>query len=478
MLLDAANPDFRSTSLECDVCIVGSGPAGIILAEKFKGTPFQVCVLESGGLDPDMKAQQLAEGSMTSPSPLVEKDYVSLHSVRHFGGTGSIWGGFTRQLDVADFEQRDLPFAHGWPITKQDLLPFYDWHALEKKYTDVALPGTAVQVKYYEHVVYPFDALFRNYFVEDKNIRLITQATVTDIILHGTNSVAQLNAVTPDGKSLPVKAKLFVLACGGIGNVKLLLNANGVEKNGIGNAHDVVGRHFMEHPHFQFFGPPALLWLVDGNAPWWHHDMRYKPTFGFSDEKLRAEKLLNFSAQPSNSFESGYKGSGVNLYRPDFHALTASKSTGAFHALAFRCEQSPNPASRVTLADERDAFGQRRVHLDWQLTDIDKASLFRSIHLLAEELGKSSQGRVRLMLDENAPWQTMMGGGHLMGTTRMGTNPEDSVVDRDCKVHGKDNLYIAGSSVFASSGVANPTLTIMALARRLAAHLQEKLRGT
>jgi len=131
----------------------------------------------------------------------------------------------------------------------------------------------------------------------------------------------------------------------------------------------------------------------------------------------------------------------------------------------------------VTLTDERDALGLRRVNLDWQLHEFDKQSLFRSINLLAEELGKSTRGRLRLMLDENVPWQTMMGGGHLMGTTRMSGNPEDGVVDRDGKVHDKDNLFIAGSSVFASSGVANPTLTIMALARRLAAHLKEQLTG-
>jgi choline dehydrogenase-like flavoprotein len=476
MLIDAADTAFNTSTFDCDLCIVGAGPAGIILAELFKNTPYQVCVLESGGFEAEAVTQALAEGSMTSPSPLVEKNYVSLHSVRHFGGTGSIWGGYTRQLDDVDFEQRNLPITHQWPITKQDLLPFYGWHALEKKRTEFALAGTALQVNYYERVVYPFDALFRNYFTEDKNIRIITHATVTDIILQDSNSVAHLNVVGSSQKSFQVKAKLYVLACGGIGNVKLLLNANSVEKNGLGNAHDHVGRHFMEHPHFQFVGPPALLWLADKHAEWLYHDERYKPTLSFTDDKMRSEKLLNFSAQPSNAFEDGYKGSGNNIYRPNFQNLSAQNSDGAFYALAFRAEQAPNPDSRVTLTDDRDALGLRRINLDWQLQELDKQSLFRSINLLAEELGKSAMGRVRLMLDESKPWQTMMGGGHLMGTTRMSGKPEDGVVDQHCKVHDKDNLFIAGSSVFATSGVANPTLTIMALSRRLAAHLKDKLR--
>ena len=480
MHLDANDKTFKQSTIDCDIAIVGAGPAGIILAEQFKNTRYRVCLLESGGFEADVNTQQLADGTMESPSPAVEKNYISLHSVRHFGGTGSIWGGYTRQLDDIDFEQRDLPFAHQWPIAKKDLLPFYDWDALEKKYDTHAIDNTDLQLKYYERVIYPFDTVFKNHFIADSNIQLLTHATVTDLIQHGGNSIAHLNAVNGNGQSFQVKAKVYVLACGGIGNVKILLNANGVEKNGMGNAFDHVGRHFMEHPHFQFFGPPALLWLADKKAPWLHHDERYKPTFSFCDEKVRAEKLLNFSAQLSNAFEDGYNGSGVNVYRPHFENLSAHKSDGAFYAMAFRAEQSPNPDSRVTLinkgmTNEKDALGLRRVHLNWQLRDIDKDSLLRSIHLLAEALGKTSMGRVRLMIDENAPWQTMVGGGHLMGTTRMSEKAEEGVVDKDCKVHHKDNLFIAGSSVFATSGVANPTLTIMALSRRLAAHLKDML---
>jgi choline dehydrogenase-like flavoprotein len=478
MHLDANDKSFRESTINCDIAIVGAGPAGIILAELFKNTTYQVCVLESGGFEAEASIQQLAEGTLQSPSPALEKDYLSLHSVRHFGGTGSIWGGYCRQLDEVDFEQRDLAFTHQWPISKADLLDYYPWHALENKYDTQEIANTSLQAKYYEHIVYPFDALLKNLFVDDKNIRVITHATVTDLIQHSSNSLAHINMVNSQQQSFTVKAKVYVLACGGIGNVKILLNAKGVEKNGVGNTHDQVGRYFMEHPHFQFFGPPALLWLADKNAAWLHHSERYKPTLSFKAEKMRSEKLLNFSAQISNAFEDGYKGSGSNMYRPNFKNLAAKSSAGAFYSLAFRCEQAPNADSRVTLGEARDAFDLQRVHLNWQMSAVDKDSLFRSIYLLAEELGKGSMGRLRLMLDEKTPWQNMVGGGHLMGTTRMSAKPEEGVVDKNCKVHGKDNLFIAGSSVFATSGVANPTLTLMALSRRLAAHLKDKLAGS
>jgi choline dehydrogenase-like flavoprotein len=255
-----------------------------------------------------------------------------------------------------------------------------------------------------------------------------------------------------------------------------LLNANGVMKNGVGNTRDQVGRHFMEHPHLQFYDPPAQLWLAEEHKHGLYHDERYKPSFGFTNEKLRDSKLLNFSALVSASYESGYKGAGAKAYRPNFKNLSrGSSGNGAFYSLAFRAEQSPNPDSRITLSAEKDAMGLRRTHLHWQLRDVDRQSLLHAIHLLAEELGKASLGRVRLIFDESNPWHKMVGGGHLMGTTRMGDKPEDSVVDRNCKIHELDNLYIAGCSVFATSGVANPTLTLMALSRRLGAHLKQVL---
>jgi choline dehydrogenase-like flavoprotein len=480
MYLDANNPDFRHSKITCDIAIVGAGPAGITLAQQFKNSAFKVCLLESGGFEPNKNAQQLSTGSLNSPSAAVEANYVAQHSQRLFGGTGSVWGGYCREMDALDFEQRDLPFAHAWPITKADLQPYYRWEALQGRHDTVRITDSELDIKYYEKLIYPFHTIHRDEFAKDKNIHVIVNATVQDVILHSTQSVAHLNVVNTGshsvktGTSFQVIAKVYIFACGGIGNVKLLLNAEGVAKKGIGNVHDQVGRHFMEHPHFQFYTPPALLWLADREAKWLYRDERYKPAFYLQEEKIRDEKLLNFCAMISAPFDKDSQFSGSKMYKPNFAGL--SDKPGAFYSMAFRCEQRSNPDSRVTLSNEKDALGLYRTQLDWKLTEEDKISLQRSIHLLVEELGKASLGRVRLMLDENNFWGNMVGGGHLMGTTRMSDKADEGVVDRDCKCHGMDNLYLAGSSVFATSGVSNPTLTIMALSRRLAAHLQDKLR--
>jgi choline dehydrogenase-like flavoprotein len=143
------------------------------------------------------------------------------------------------------------------------------------------------------------------------------------------------------------------------------------------------------------------------------------------------------------------------------------------------CEQLPNPDSRVVLVEERDALGMPRIRLDWRLTGQDKRSLRGAHEVLAREFGRTGIGRIQLLewlQDPSDTWSEELAGGfHPMGTTRMADDPRQGVVDRQCRVHGMANLYVTGSSVFPTAGTANPTLTIVALALRLAEHLKTEL---
>jgi choline dehydrogenase-like flavoprotein len=136
-------------------------------------------------------------------------------------------------------------------------------------------------------------------------------------------------------------------------------------------------------------------------------------------------------------------------------------------------EQAPNPSSRVTLGQERDALGQNRVQLDWHLSPIDIKSMIRAQGIIDEELRHAGLGRLRIELEDETPPGDLHGGWHHMGTTRMHVDPQKGVVDENCKVHGISNLFIAGSSVFPTGGYANPVLTIVALAIRLADHIKQ-----
>ena len=141
-------------------------------------------------------------------------------------------------------------------------------------------------------------------------------------------------------------------------------------------------------------------------------------------------------------------------------------------------EQAPNPDSRVTLGDRIDALGQREVRLDWRLTDLDRHTYEVAAMSFAAELARLGLGRIQLdpwLRPGGSPFEGMGGAAHHMGTTRMSDDPATGVVDADCRVHGIDNLYVAGSSVFPTGGWAFPTFTIVALALRLADRLQQQL---
>jgi len=138
----------------------------------------------------------------------------------------------------------------------------------------------------------------------------------------------------------------------------------------------------------------------------------------------------------------------------------------------------PDPDSRVTLsADKRDRFGMPRVKVEWRLGEQVKRTFDRTFAGLAKELQLARVADVELDAPlEGRAWpEKLEGTWHHMGTTRMHDSPREGVVDRNCKVHGISNLYVGGSSVFPTVGANFPTITIAALALRLAGHLARQL---
>lgn len=146
--------------------------------------------------------------------------------------------------------------------------------------------------------------------------------------------------------------------------------------------------------------------------------------------------------------------------------------------LIARIDPAPNPDSRITLSGEKDRLGQKLVKLDWRLSPIDKHSLRRALEIIAVELGRAGLGRLQIRIDDDdTTWPPdLEGAWHHIGTTRMSDDPKKGVVDKNCRVHGISNLYIAGSSVFPTSGSGTPTLTLVALALRLADHVKMVLK--
>jgi choline dehydrogenase-like flavoprotein len=167
------------------------------------------------------------------------------------------------------------------------------------------------------------------------------------------------------------------------------------------------------------------------------------------------------------------------------HAQFKMKEYGLYAVM--RAEQAPNRDSRVVLSDERDALGVARAALDWRFSSIDKHSARGAMMALDRELRRLDLGYAvpeGWLEDEAVEWECdklvsahPIGGYHHMGTARMGISDKESVTDGDGRVHGVENLYIAGSALFPTGGWANPTLTIIALALRLADKIKDNKTG-
>jgi choline dehydrogenase-like flavoprotein len=159
-------------------------------------------------------------------------------------------------------------------------------------------------------------------------------------------------------------------------------------------------------------------------------------------------------------------------------SVVLGAANGAY-ALEFHAEQASNPLSVLTLSDQRDRLGMRRLRVDWRMTDGDIESLQRAYAVLAGALTRSGVGRLDYDPDDLAMRARAEGayGGHHIGAARMSSTPSEGVVDLQCRVHGVGNLFLASAAVFPTSGQANPTLTILAITLRIASRLKNELTG-
>jgi choline dehydrogenase-like flavoprotein len=511
MIIDARTLPAGAT-IEADICIVGAGAAGITLACDLASHNLRVALLESGGLAFEEETQDLYQGPLTghAMTPL------ALDRLRYLGGTTNHWSGGCRPFDPADFA--------AWPFGRDVLDPYYrraqelcqlgrfsydpaEWqndHA-----APLALrPDARLKTGMYQYSPPTrFGEVYRPVLEKQPGLTVYLHANLTDIAT-GDNAarVTGLALRSLDGKSWSARAGWYVLAAGGLENARLLLNSDTVQKAGLGNGYDKVGRYFMDHPCISLVA--SLLWLGPRDALSFYADSNTVGDLhvqGFMcapASVLRAEGMPAFAIgiqagdRPDRGFwrksisdiyhavaagrvpdDLGYQvgqiARGVEweadkVYRRLFNVEPSIYSTN------YICDCPPDPESRVTLIEERDALGLRRIALDWRLPADFEHNMRRAHAMLADELGRAGLGRLRLHSAETGydPMSAVENGHHHMGTTRMDRDPRLGVVDENSRLHGCANLFVAGSSVFPSYSFDNPTMTIVALALKLSDHLQ------
>ncbi len=509
MHIDARQLENNSL-IEGDICIIGAGAAGISMALEWMNTPYKVILLEGGGFEYDEQVQELYAGKETG------QHYFPLKSIRlhYFGGTTGHWAGWCAEFDEIDFKKRDWIPRSGWPITLNDVKPFYP---RAQKYLEVGADDfTTAHWQQKDPTLKPFPlnenkvwskmwqfspptrfgTKYRDTIVNARNIHLYTYANVVDIT--ADENVSRIKEVTTKnhaGKQHTVRAKYFILACCSVQNARLLLSANKQAPKGLGNDYDHVGRYFMEHLEIK----TSSLWLADPA------DVKlYMMDFGVTkaraelaiSEKMQAQyKILNGTsslspleiAENQPAFievwtdDKDAMGKALKKFNPNAKPkhLNIPKGFKAFQ-LFTRMEQAPNPDSRITLDTEKDALGMPRAKLNWVLTPLEKNSLRMINTIIGQEVGRVSMGRVKvydyLQDEKDESWPSFTGGGwHHMGTTRMSDDPKQGVVDANCKLHNLSNLYVAGASCYVTASAVNPTLTLISLTIRLADHLKKKI---
>jgi choline dehydrogenase-like flavoprotein len=462
-----------------DVCVVGSGPAGMTCARELAARGRTVLLLEAGDREISQESQELYDGD------IVGDEYNPLDAIRlrFLGGTSNHWAGQCRPLDAIDFEGKGEQRLGRWPITKADLDPFLmracDILEIARPADDIELPGGKLkQIAFTHSPPVRFGDKYLQEILASPAIRLCLNCNVTQIDAAG-GRVASLTVKDHHGNTAQAKAKSFVIACGGIENSRLLLWSN-IRSNGelLKQRGALVGHHWFDHLHF-FVG--AAIMPTDFNADSAIQGERYY--FSPTAELMREHGTLNCGLRVFR----GPRGTVKELIE-DIACVAPSWANWAFEqlhsnslctwTLKAHWEQEPRFGNYVGLGEAKDRLGLPRVELHWTKSALDLKTVRQTTEAFGVYLAEQDIGRVRLspwVLGEAAyPAGGELTGPHPMGGTRMGDDQDNAIVDRDCRLFEIDNLYLAGSSVFPSGGHSNPTLTIVQLALRLADHLAAK----
>ena len=446
--------------------IVGSGIAAMALAHTLEKHGVACVIFESG------VQGRKAEWNVTT-EPLNGADYgvpesfTQLHIRREPGGGSSVWGGWCSTLRTLNLSRTDIPDYPSWPISRADLVPFYQRAAEWLKIPDPdGMLSDDIPFDSDEELVAKiwgfspplrFEPDFRKYLQESKNITLVTGATILSLDGEGKSVSSVLIKHDAGVASLHCESTV-ILAAGAVGNARIL----GVSASSLNISTDILGqlgKYFTEHPHCYSLGQvvfnPKFAGQITDDQTKWSKDVfvSIAPTQAY----LTARRLMDFNFQLVK-VAGDQLGPRAKALRENYRTIYGREPQ------YFQATLVMEQLARVTnyVLDEGTLKGANDGHLSIDFSpqlpiiELAKQWLFaRGVHAWIEP-------------DNVVPIQAV---GHLHGTTRMGESPAEGVVDPSCRVFNLDNLYIAGSSIFPSAGFVNPTLTLAALAIRLGDHI-------
>ena len=524
-----ALPDF----LRCDICIIGTGPAGATIARELSNTSLRITILESGGTERQAEADALNEIESVGWPRVMDQWLVRN---RILGGSSYTWGGRCAPFDEIDLRVRDWVPYSGWPFEIDDLIPYFDrgakylglgagsgfaddrvWAIIGHKRPKLELDEKKLSPMFWQLSRDPRTwtdrVRFGRHLATDigPNVTLVTNATVLRVnVIESGAAVESVEFATPGGRRWSLPTSTVALCTGAIENARILLTSDNVAAQGVGNNNDLVGRFLMDHPRPNV----ARLSVEQGKAlaktfgmfkshaagaNRYHYGVRLSPdlqcaeqlpncsihvtALGNGTDDQPWESLKRFAMREANIRQdlppvianAGLVASGLIDY---FILRKGLPHKVAAFALQVMCEQFPNPDSRITLSDRRDPLGMKIPRIDWRVSEVEACAARRITELMVEQITR--MGLEPPVVDEwirdgaMVPRDAIRDIAHPTGTTRMADDPACGVVDSQCQVHGVDGLFVAGTSVFPTAGHANPTQMIVAMAVRLADTLKAR----
>lgn len=464
-----------------DFCIIGAGPAGITLALRLAGDGRRVLLVEGGGHEYSQSSQTLYNCPSTGLNVYAEET-----RLRFLGGTSNHWAGRCRPFEKSDFDWGPPVSLPGWPIRFSEFERY-----LPAAMAIVDLPSDSgfktinasmdgndfVADRFLLSPPTRFAQKYAKELQETEGLDVFINCNCVDLEFDDkTGRIAAIVVSDYDRHRERVKARQFILATGAIENARQLMNSESLTAAGVVSKDGLVGKCFMEHLNLDL----GTFILGEGQST--------EPRQYFTTDAFVAQ-YQSGKGNVSASLLAHVQAYGRTAAIKDFLENLAC-DVGLAHKLdfisRFNCpgdgvittliEQFPNRNSGITLLDERDALGVRKVSINWEVAPEDR----RTIKCIGMEVAKcfadTGLGFVKLeecVYDVSVPLKVTPHAHH-MGTTRMASAPEFGVVDENCKVFGIDNLYVAGSSVFATAGASNPTMPLLQLALRLADHLNRQ----
>lgn len=500
-----------------DHTIVGAGAAGILLAIRLSEGGRKVLLIETGDLAPSAERDQLNRIEQTGKplsNPFVTRN-------RAVGGTTHTWGGQSLPFSPLDFEHRDWVANSGWPIDFAEVDRYYaqanqfmsvdtlDYRqAIDKRLgvKPVGFDPASVDRHYAKWSTHPnflkrYGQLLRSGVTVLYNTHLLR----IDLLTSGEVGAIEVCNYNGERREIPVSA--LTLAAGGIETARILLLNDHQQAGGLGGGSGWLGRCFMDHPACDMgvVETENMHRLQSVLGVRLSRGRLYSVRMSASDRWQRESRKLNVSA----SLLWRHKGDTFGpfaevrllLQRPSIQRLLkvvglmnelvpglwvlltqgVVYKPGAMAVLSLMTEQEAIPDSRITLGEDTDRFGQKLASLDWRIGELTWQTMVEFTEVLRAELSRLGLGTLvpyDFVRSDFAGWREHVGDvNHHMGSVRMSAAPQDGVVDTDLRVWGVPNLNVCSTAVFPTSSHSNPTLTLLALAERLADRLTRRERA-